>query len=175
MKARLNFALFTFSILTVSVLPASAQITRALTPAEVAAKRSQVDTTPREVVSETGEQKTESKKDKPSLLANSDFLIGPHGFSIIPKGSLVSEGKMVTLSATAPKNKKLLSWDVFSHKHRAGLRYISISESQWKGEASLEPLRPQLIQAGKRPFTTLTTLNGGLVSLPEIQKLLNPK
>lgn len=163
------------SLAVTLVQPVSAEIRKAPTADEVSAKRRQVNAVYDSAGTKAVESEVKIEKARTNLLATSEYLVGPHGFVLIPKGALITEGNMVTVSATAPTDTKFLTWDDFVRKHRAGIRLISISEQQWMGETSLDSLLPKLEAAKKGSFTALTSLNGSVVSLPAIQKLLTSK
>ena len=93
---------------------------------------------------------------------------------LVPKGSVVAEGNIVKVSSVEPIKSKLLSWNEFYRKHRASLRFVAITEGQWTGEESLHDLKAKVAQARRSSFTTLTTLRGGFVSLPGLQKQNGP-
>jgi hypothetical protein len=170
MKSLSHFV-FVLPLALAMVLPVAAQIRKAPTVAEATAKRRQVDAVYERSEVRSVENEVSIERAKPSLLGSSDYLIGPHGFSLIPKGSVVAQGKMLTLATTAPTKGKLLKWEDFFRRHRAGIRLLTITDQQWMGEASLEPLRIKLAAAEKSGFTTLTSLNGDLVALQGLKKL----
>lgn len=153
----------------------SAQISKAPTAAEIAAKRRQADAVYESAQAKSVEESVSIERATPSLLGSSDYLVGPHGFVLIPKGAVIAEGKTVTLAKTAPIRGKLLEWSEFFRKHRSGLRLLPISEQQWMGEASLEPLKSRVEAARQNGYTTVTALNGGVVGLPDLHKLFPPK
>lgn len=111
---------------------------------------------------------------RPTLADQSDYLVGAYGYTILPKGAVTYTGSAVKLSATQPTTGKLMNWDSFYRKHRAGLRLVAITDSQWTGTAPLDSLKPALDAASKSNITTLISLNGYPVGLPKIKSLLLP-
>ncbi|MDQ8192236.1 hypothetical protein [Roseibacillus persicicus] len=153
----------------------SAEITKAATGAEIEAQRRQLQSVYEDsgAAQVEGEVKIDVKK--PSLLASSEFLVGPHGFTLVPKGAVIATGRAVAVENVAPKGAKLLNWSDFLQRHRGGLRLLPVTDNQWTGKESLDPLLTRIEAAEKSGYTTLTSLNGEPVSLPKIQKLLESK
>lgn len=175
MKSFFSAPALALSATALLLQPMSAEIRKAPTADEISAKRRQVDSVYGINGAKAVEEEVKIVDSRRNLLASSEYLVGPHGFILVPKGAVIAQGKMVTVSATIPANAQFLNWNDFIRKHRAGIRLLEISEKQWMGESSLESLLPKLEAAQKGSFTTLTSLNGSVVSLPAIQKLLSPE
>lgn len=173
MKLPLFSLFFAVFVQTLLVTFVAAEVTDKPTAGDVNEKRKRAaevyERFRKEAEALKAKEEASSEKGKKSLLAESDFLVGPHGFIIVPKGAVVSEGKMVTVSADEPTRSRLLGWEEFYRKHRAGLRFIAISEGQWTGKESLEDVKKKVAEARKKSFTTLTLLNDSVVSMPQLQ------
>lgn len=110
--------------------------------------------------------------ERPSLLKKSEFLSGPFGFALLPKGSVVAAGKSLTLTATPPEKGKMLPWKDFYQKHRGSIRLLVVTEQQWSGKAPLTSLLPTLKTAAEGGMTTVTSLQGQPISFPPLQEAI---
>lgn len=145
-------------------------IKEALTADEVAAKRQAggEELVEAGVEQLSGDIKIEERK--PSLLADSCFLIGYHGYTLVPKGAVFSTGKAVQLASYAPVKGKLMNWEAFHRKHRSGLRLVQITDAQWTGEGSLDEVKKVISKAASSGQTVVTSLKGSPVSISALSK-----
>lgn len=111
----------------------------------------------------SGDIKVEEQK--VSLLNDSHFLVGHYGYTLVPKGAVFSSTKAISLVKNSPDEGKLMRWGDFHRKHRSGLRLIKITNGQWTGEASLDPVREVIAKAVSSGQTVVTSLNGFPVSI----------
>lgn len=166
------------SLLLASVLSGvlslqAAEITEAPSAEEVSAKRRTGgrEFTEAGVKKLSGEIQVEERK--VSLLNDSHFLVGHYGYTLVPKGAVFSSSKAITLVKSAPAKGKLLKWEDFHRKHRASLRLIPITDGQWTGEASLDPVREVIAAAASSRQAVVTSLNGFPVSISALA--ISPK
>lgn len=146
------------------------EIKDSLTAEEVAAKRRAGGEGLTEAGVETLSGQIKIEERKPSLLADSRFLVGYHGYTLVPKGAVFSTGKTVFVASDAPQKGKLLNWETFYRKHRSGLRLVLISDAQWTGEGSLDPVKEVIVKAATSGQTVVTSLNGSPVSIAALAK-----
>jgi hypothetical protein len=171
--------LFTFFVLVGSALvgvPALAQeVVETASPEEVMARRANAKAAFGKAGTVVPDKPIAISEDRPTLFEQSDFLVGVHGYTILPKGAVISVGKSVQLVSSQPRSGKLLDWNSFVRSHRGGLRLIPISDGQWTGTDPLDSLKPTLEAASESGLTCLLSLNGQPVSIPGIQELLSPE
>ncbi len=140
--------------------------------ADIQSKRGKTDSAYASAGVKKAENEVPIERVKPTLIGESHFLVGAHGFAIVPRGAVFASGRTVKLVETAPQSGKFLAWGEFYKRHRAGIRLINITGDQWSGKTSLEPLKAQLNAAAASGQAALTSLNGEPVSLPGIKILI---
>ncbi|MDQ8189434.1 hypothetical protein [Roseibacillus persicicus] len=121
---------------------------------------------------EQADEKVSIRSEKKSFLAGSEFLVGAHGFAIVPKGSTVTPGRGLTVASEAPTGTKLQSWKEFQHSNPSVLRLLPVTEAMLAGdEEALETLAAKVKALQTGGIAYVTSLNGNPVCLPSFGSL----
>ena len=118
------------------------------------------------------EEKVEIRTEKVSLLAGSEFLLGAHGFVIVPKGCTVTPSRGLTVLAEAPTDGKLQDWKSFQRSNSANVRLLPLTEAVMSGDKEALTKISEKIEALKKGgIAYVTTLNGNPVGIPGLSTL----
>jgi len=107
----------------------------------------------------TPEDQVPVKLKAKSFMDTSDYFVGALGFTIIPKGSVISLGKNFQLSSTEPQGLPYMKWERFTRSHRAGLKLLPVQLQQIEDGSTLGAIEKEKEFSQKSDITCVTIYN----------------
>lgn len=99
-------------------------------------------------------QVRESNKD---FMATSVYFVGARGFTVLPKGSVLTSGRSFKEVNDAPEDLPYMDWAAFVRTHRAGLLVHAVTSEQLQFGKSLKGVNDAKARCLKGGIACVTT------------------
>jgi len=104
----------------------------------------------------TPEKEVQVETKTRNFMDTSDYFVGALGFTIVPKGSVITLGKNFQLTSTEPQGLPYMKWDRFFRSHRAGLKLLPVQSEQIEDGNSLDTVEKEKEFSQKSGITCVT-------------------
>lgn len=91
------------------------------------------------------------------FMATSVYFVGARGFTLLPKGSILTAGRNFKVVQEEPEHLPYMDWPVFMRAHRAGLVVHAVTAEQLQHGKSLKSVSETKTRCENAGLTCVTT------------------